>query len=289
MDQRDVTQAIGRVQAHLIDAGSGPAVLMVHGSQAWAYAWRFQIPVLADAGYRAIAVDLPGEGYSQADETFDYSIPGMSDFLSQVLDHFNLPSAVLMASSAGGLPVLDFAIRHPERIDGLVLASTCGVSHRLPLLWRMARVPALGEAMGWFLSEGIVRQNLREAMVDPNSFDEKDVKAYYQPLTRPEAWKTNLKIERSWDPSFVEENISRIRCPALIVWGEKDPWHPVDMAQEFARRLQRADVKILPGCGHLPHEEQPQEFNRLLLAFLSERIPMIGKQTDGSGIYQHAI
>ena len=289
MDQPDFTQAIGSVQAHLIDAGTGPAVLMVHGSQAWAYAWRFQIPALASAGYRAIAIDLPGEGYSLADKTFDYSIPSMSDFLGQLLDHFNLSSAVWMASSAGGLPVLDFAIRHPERVDGLVLASTCGVPHKLPLLWRMARIPLLGETMGWFLNEGIVRQNLREAMVDPNSFNETDVKAYYGPLTRPGVWKTNLKIERSRDPSFVEENIGRIRCPALIVWGEKDPWHPVDMAQEFARRLQGAYVKILSGCGHLPHEEQPQEFNRHLLAFLSERISIIGKQTDGSRIFQHAV
>lgn len=68
-------RAIGMLNTHLVIRGNGPAVLMVHGSQAWSYAWRFQIPELAQAGYQAIAVDLTGNGFSSAKSDFDYSIP----------------------------------------------------------------------------------------------------------------------------------------------------------------------------------------------------------------------
>ncbi len=261
---------IGMIRTHLVVSGNGPAVVLVHGSQAWSYAWRFQIPELAQAGYQAIAVDMPGNGFSSAIAGFDYSIQGMSSFLSAVLDHFNLPTAVFMASSAGGLPVLDLAIRQPERVERLVLVSTCGIPHRLPLFWRLARVPLLGELMGCFLSERVVRQNLNDAVFDPSCMTDQDVKAYYIPLAKRAVWEANLKIERSQNASFVEKNLDRIQCPTLIIWGENDAWHPVAMARDFTRQIEGSQLVILPRCGHLPHEEQPDVFNSLMIKFLSD-------------------
>jgi len=258
----------GLLEAHISHSGYGPAVLMVHGSQAWSYAWRFQVPVIAQAGFQAIAVDLPGNGYSQAAPTFDYSIQGASRFLGAVLNHFETGPAVLVASSAGGLPVLDLAIRQPELVRGLVLVSTCGVAHPLPLLWKLAKAPLLGELVGIFLNEKLVRQNLLEAVYDPRSITDQDVTAYTEPLKRPGAWNANLKIERSWDPTFVEQNLEQIQCPTLVVWGENDPWHPLEMAHTFAKRIKRAQLKVFSLCGHLPHEERPDDFNQLLVEFL---------------------
>lgn len=254
---------------HLVDAGAGNSVVLIHGSQAWAYAWRYQIEPLAAADYRVIVPDLPGSGYSDLSHTADYSIAALSRFLGDLLDELKIGQAVFVASSAGGLPVLDFAIRFPERVAGLVLSSTCGVPHHLPVLWRLIRWPLVGELMGFFLNESIVRSNLQEAFYDRRLITDEIVSAYWGPLRRSGFWKTNLKLERSWNPSFVEEQIQSIRCPTLIIWGEDDPWHPVRMAHEFGRRIQGARVEILPACGHLPHEEQPEVFNRLLLGFLS--------------------
>ena len=263
---------LGVPQVHFSIRGQGPAVLMVHGSQSWSYTWRFQLPALDEAGYQAIAVDLPGNGYSQALPTFDYSIRGMSNFLTAVLNHFGLSSAVLVASSAGGLPALDLAIRQPERVTGLVLVSTCGVHHQIPWLWRMARIPLIGELMGILLNEKLVRQNLVEAVYDAGSITDQDVTAYTKPLKRPGTWKANLKIERSWNPVFVEENLELIQCPTLVVWGEDDPWHPLEMAHEFTKRIKGAQSKILSRCGHLPHEERPDDFNQLLMEFLLSQV-----------------
>lgn len=261
-------QAIGMIRTHLVVSGNGPAVVLVHGSQAWSYAWRYQIPELTQAGFQVIAVDLPGNGFSTARANFDYSIQGMSTFLCAVLDHFDLPSAVFVASSAGGLPVLDLAIRQPGRVERLVLVSTCGVPHRLPSLWRLARIPVLGELMGLLISPGMVRKSILEAVFDPSCVTDQDVRAYYLPLSKPGVWEANLRIERSWNSTFVEENLAKIHCPTLIVWGKHDPWHPLKMAYELARQIKGSRLEVLSRCGHLPHEEQPDVFNRLILEYL---------------------
>ncbi len=262
----------GRQTIHLFEAGSGPAVVLVHGSQAWAYAWRHQLGPLAAAGYRAIAPDLPGSGYSSLDDGGDYSVEGLSGFLGDLLDALQLERAVFVASSAGGLPVLDFAIRHPARVTALVLSSSCGVPHREPLLWRLLRWPGVGEAMGLFVSFSMTRDTLRGMMFNKSLVTDECVSAYLDPLRRPGAWRAVLKLERAWRPAWVEANLERVASPALIVWGRDDPVHPMAMAHELGHRIGSAQVKLLPACGHLPHEERPDDFNRLVIPFLARQL-----------------
>lgn len=262
---------VNSLTVHLVEAGSGPAVLLVHGGQAWAYTWRHQLEPLAGAGYWVIAPDLPGSGYSDL-TGHQPSIEGLSGFLGDLLDMLGIEQAAFVANSAGGLPVLDFAIRHPERVTALVLASTCGVPHTEPILWRLLRWPLLGEAMGLFVTAWMVRDNLRQMVYENDLVNDEMVTAYLDPLRRPGAWRANLKLERNWRPGWVEANLERITAPTLVVWGQDDPWHPVTMAREFDRRIQDARVEILPACGHLPHEEQPDDFNRLVLEFLAHHL-----------------
>jgi 4,5:9,10-diseco-3-hydroxy-5,9,17-trioxoandrosta-1(10),2-diene-4-oate hydrolase len=257
---------------HLVEAGDGPALLLVHGGQGWAYTWRRQLGPLADAGYLAIAPDLPGSGYSDL-VGHEASIEGLSRFLGDLLDALEIERAAFVANSAGGLPVLDFALRRPERVAALVLASSCGAPHTEPVLWRLLRWPLLGEVMGLFVTAGMVRSNLRQMVYDESLIGDEVVTAYLEPLRRPGAWRANLKLERNWRPGWVEANLEQITAPTLVVWGQDDPWHPLSMAHEFGQRLADAQVEILPECGHLPHEERPADFDRLVLEFLAKRLP----------------
>lgn len=268
---------VSNLSVHLLakypkgEAGRGPAVVLVHGGQAWAYTWRHQLRPLAGAGYRAIAPDLPGSGYSDLTGC-QISIDGLSGFLGDLLDALEIEQAAFVASSAGGLPVLDFAIRRPERVTALVLASTCGVPHTEPLLWRLARWPLMGELMGLFVTPGMVRSNLHQAVHDDSLITDDVVSAYHGPLRRPGAWRANLKLERNWRPAWVEANLERVTAPTLVVWGQDDPWHPLSMAREFGRRITGAQAVVLPECSHLPHEERPADFNRLTLEFLVQHL-----------------
>ncbi len=260
---------VGRKNIHLVEMGNGPAVVLVHGSQAWAYAWRYQLEPLAAAGHCAIALDLPGSGYSALDDS-DYSIEELSNFLGDLLDCLQIERATF-SSSAGGLPVLDFAIRRPERVTALALASSCGAPHREPFLWRLLRWPVVGEAMGLFVSPATVRETLRQMVHDQSLITDDCVSAYLEPLRRPGAWRAVLKLERNWRPAWVEANLEWVTVPTLVVWGEDDPVHPAAMAHDFTRRIKGAQVEFLPACGHLPHEEHPDEFNRLVADFLAHQ------------------
>ena len=254
---------------HILDSGQGKPVVLVHGSQAWGYTWRHQLPVLSGAGYRALAPDLPGSGYSDLSLAADLSVAGLSAFLERLLDNLEIQEAVFVASSAGGLPVLDLAIRHPERVLALVLASTCGVSHREPPLWRLSRWPLVGEAMGLFVGRPVVRRTLREMVYDPDLVTGDVVDAFLDPLRRPGAWPAILKLERGWDPTWVERHLERITAPTLLLWGQNDPYHALSMAHEFAARLSNSRLEMFPCCGHLPHEERVEDFSRVLIEFLA--------------------
>jgi len=265
------TLEVEGISIHFVSEGKGTLVFCVHGSQSWAFTWRYQVKPFAEAGYQVVAIDLPGNGYSAAPSHHDYSVAGNSRLISRVLDGLHAQQVVFVASSAGGLPVLDFAIRHPERTGALILSSTCGVHHSLPGLWNLVHLPLVGEAARLFLNPPLIRKNLVEAFADPQKVTAEIVEAYLRPLLRPGSWTTNLRTERNSDPTFVEQHLKDIHSPALIIWGQEDAWHPATMAEVFHRQLPQAEVEILSNCGHLPHEEQPESFNQLALSFL-ERI-----------------
>ncbi len=254
---------------HIVEAGGGNyPVVLVHGGQAWAFAWRRQLEPFAAAGYHAVAPDLPGSGHSDLPRNDDYSIEGLSGFLMSLLDTLQIGRAAFVVSSAGGPPVLDLAIRHPERVAALVLASTCGVPHTQPLLWRLVRLPLAGEAIKYLLRPSLVRDQLRQMVHDKTLITDDVVAAYYEPLHRPGAWQAQLKRERRWRPGWVEANLERITAPTLVVWGRDDPVHPLKMAREFGQRIRGAQVEILSDCGHLPHEEQAETFSSVVVSFL---------------------
>ncbi len=263
-----MTAVAGR-PTHVVHQSAGRPIVLVHGSQGWAYTWRHQIGPFAAAGYRVVAPDLPGCGYSSLDVP-DPSIPGLSRFLVALLDALEVERASFVASSSGGLPVLDLAIRHPERVDRLVLDSTCGVPHRLPWLWRQITRPVVGEAAGLLLSRRRIRSTLRDAVRDRSRITDEVVEQYYRPLHRRGAWAVQLRLERASRPEWVEEHLGDISAPALLIWGADDPWHPMGMVEEFRRRLQRTQLRVMPDCGHMPHEEWPDTFNAAVLRFLDE-------------------
>lgn len=111
---------------------------------------------------------------------------------------------------------------------------------------------------------------MRDVVHDRALVTDQVVEEYYRPLRRKGAWAAQLRLERASGPAWVEEHLDRIAAPTLLIWGEEDPWHPLAMAEEFRRRLPSTRLRVIPGCGHVPHEERPDEFNAAALPFLAE-------------------
>jgi pimeloyl-ACP methyl ester carboxylesterase len=239
--------------------GVEPPVLWLHGvpqsSEMWA-------PFLERAG--GVAVDLPGFGRSGKPAGFDYSIAGYARFLEAFLDHLGL-ARVRLAMHDWGAVGLAFAQAHPERVERLaavdVVPFLTGYRwHRVARLWR---APVAGELAMGFTGRAVVRR--ATGLPDP-AVDE--VMEHFDHGTQ----RAILKLYRSAPPAALAAagaQLARVGAPALVVWGERDPFLPARFADALAAALPDARAERLAGAGHWPWLDRPEAVE-LVGGFLSD-------------------
>ena len=235
----------------------GTPVLYVHGVPTSADDWT---PFLALGG--GIAPDLPGFGRSGKRADGAYTMEGYDRWLEAFLDHLEIERFRLLVHDWGGVGLL-LAQRFPERVERLVVADCVPLLpgyrwHRMARLWRTAGVGEL--AMG-ATNRFVLKQLTRES------------NATAGPM--PEAWLdevmagfdvgTQRAILRLYRSSPVEKlalaglDLERITCPALVVWGEQDPYIPAGFADAYAGALGgEVETLRLPDAGHWPWLDRPE-------------------------------
>ena len=268
----------GGVRARVIEEGEGEAFLLVHGVGAWAENWLPVMRPLADAGYRAIACDLPGHGQSgraRRVRYFDSDDPYYVRFALDVLDALGIERANLFGHSLGGAIAGIAALAAPHRVRRLVLVSAGGLGADLPRTLRLSAIP-LAHLLARFLSDEDARAYVRSCFYDPRRVPEwlyADAIRY----TRAGAGAEFCRVMNQVATVFgVRESLRRawlrrlgtLRCPTLVVWGREDAVLPVSHAEAARELIPHARVEIVPGAGHLLMVECPQEFTRIALAFL---------------------
>lgn len=257
------------------DIGSGePAVLFIHGLGAQWRVWLPTIPAIA-ASRRVIAPDLPGFGISTPADG-PVSVEGFADVLDQLCDRLGLGPVVVVGSSLGGLIATELTLRHPRRVERLVLVGAAGI---VPTRGEHAKTVAFiwgGLVMGRSL-QGARRQIasrpwLRKAVLSRLAHDASRIPpdlVYEGVLEAPglgtrhalDAGLAHLTPER-------EDRLAQIDCPVLVIWGEKDALLPMRHARELTRLIPGARLVAFPETGHIPMVEQPKRFNRTLLEFI---------------------
>lgn len=261
-----------------IGPADGPPVVWIHGLSGSWQNWLENLPVFAEAGFRCVALDLPGFGASPMPrETI--TISGYGHIVDELLTELGIDAAVVVGNSMGGFIAAELAIRFPRRVERLVLVSAAGISIEDLRNDRAAAVLrrldfALTAGAGWFASKSAwvaSRERLRRATLSV-------VAAY------PERLPAALAAEQlrgSGKPGFVpalealtsypiKERLPDIACPTLIVWGTLDKLVPVKDAHEFARLIPDSRKVIYPGTGHVAMIERPVAFNELLAGFIAE-------------------
>jgi pimeloyl-ACP methyl ester carboxylesterase len=268
---------VGGQAINVIDLGSGPPVVFVHGLTGSWQNWLEQLPVLAE-DHRVVALDLPGFGQSPMPRE-KISIPGYGRVVEGVLDALDLDAVALVGNSMGGFIGAEVAIQFPARVERLVLVSAAGLSiefqrndHVLRVLRRVERrLTAWG---GWLASRSdtlVRRRRTRRALLAI-------VAAHPELLPGPLSAE---QLRGSGTPGFVDaldaltdypirERLPEIACPTLIVWGEDDRLVPVRDAFEFERLIPKARKVVYRDTGHVAMLERPAAFNALLEGFLHE-------------------
>lgn len=264
------------VRTHYIEMGSGSPVVFVHGLGAWSYSWRKNLEFTAGLGYRVIAVDLKGFGLSGKPEPVsrgDYTVADHAKFLKHFLEALWIEKADIVGNSMGGSAALYFAFTYPEATRRIVVVDPACYKQRFPLLLWAVKAPLLGRISEIFMGRTTAKMVLKQVYADSKKITDDMVEAYAMPLSLTggkRAFRMSTKRLLPEDYDRVISAYKQIKAPALVVWGEKDGWISPDMGRRLAKDLPNARLTIMKDCGHMPMEECPQGFNKLLAGFLKK-------------------
>ncbi len=262
---------------NLVDIGSGPPLIFIHGLSGCWQNWLEQIPHFARE-HRVIAVDLPGFGQSEM-PVEEISISGYADTIDALMSELQIDGASIVGNSMGGFIGAELAINHPGRVERLVLESAAGLSIESIRTERKQGLRHRAEniaffSLGWVASRShqvARRARLRHALLLL-------VAAHPGRLPAPLAVE---QVKGSGKPGFgdaleamcrypLRDRLEQISCPTLIVWGDKDRLVPLKDASVFERLIPDARKVVYEDTGHVPMMERPARFNADVRAFLHE-------------------
>ncbi len=260
----------------VIDRGSGPAVLLVHGWPDSVHVWRHQIPVLVDAGYRVIAPDLPGFGQSDRPAEVDaYKLQTILGYLKGILATLGVERVRVVGHDWGASISWLFTTVFPTQVEQLVALS---VGH--PLAGREDGLAQWEKHWYflWFLfpgaAETILPKNnwalFREFLRNPG-----DIEHYIEDLSRPGALAATLNMYRAnISPTAVGGDapaLPPIQCPTLGIWGSEDLAMSESQMQNSGKYIKGSwQYERIDGAGHWLSTEEPERINTLLLNFLKK-------------------
>lgn len=257
------------VNLYCEQAGEGEAVVFLHGYTGSSQDWANQLAHIS-AKYRAVAIDHRGHGRSEAPAAEeDYSIYIFSQDVYELLKELGIDRCCLVGHSMGGFMALQFVLDHPETVRVLVLVDTSSGDYDSPpgypelkaKLYDLARNNGLEAAFEY------------DAAHNPTRIERFEKHPEMREIARQRVLNTSVDgyifASRSfgkWKP--VTDRLHEIKVPTLIFWGDEDaPFQRPSLT--LKESIPRAELIIVPGVGHNPHEEDPDIFNEALIKFLS--------------------
>jgi len=257
--------------------GAGSPIILIHGFGEFVESWAFNIEPLSEH-YRVYALDLPGHGLSDKPAN-GYAFSLSAGFVANFMQALGINRATLIGHSIGGFMCLSTAISFPEKVDRLVLVDSGGTSKEMPLRYRLAALPILGEIMVEPTLKAGLRMGIKGTFYNPDLVTDEMVNMTYKYLRMRGAKRAMLEIIRestnlSGPPpgAVIIDKLNRVSAPTLVIHGAQDKTVPVDEVENASKLIPGARLAVFEECGHAPHLEKPAEFNETVLAFLqSER------------------
>ncbi|HEY6802238.1 MAG TPA: alpha/beta hydrolase [Pyrinomonadaceae bacterium] len=260
-------------RVHYQEAGdpSAPVMVLIHGFASSTLVWSKVFLELAAAGFRVIAPDLMGYGYSGKPRNAEYTIAGQARLINGLLETLQINQAVLVGSSYGGAVAATCALDYPARVEKLILVGA--VSNDRPLefnLMRLFGAPFFGEVVSPLLigSRRLLRMRMKR-VYDRHAWvlDERRVDARHQPLRASSTHRAMIRTVRGWNAERIARDAHLIRQPTLLLWGENDRDIPLADGEHLHNEISGSRLIVFLNCGHLPHEEYPETFTKIVTDF----------------------
>ena len=264
-----------------IEAGpaDAPVILLVHGNGISLDTWRPWVKVLA-ADYRVVALDLPGHGLTRSPQGWDADPQAFAEVIHQFADKLKLERFTLVGQSLGGFAAWEYALKHPERLDSLVLVAAAGWPDERPefkerdqsVISRLLRTEWGRRLLRDLDSTAILKNGMLLAYANDAMVTDALVARYAELGRGPGHRQIAVDMMGTWPkwPMASAERLSAIRVPTLILQGEKDELVPADHGRKFQAAIPGSKLIVYQGVGHVLNEEVADRSANDLKAFLGE-------------------
>jgi 2-hydroxy-6-oxonona-2,4-dienedioate hydrolase len=259
------------VRTRVLQAGSGPELILLHGTGGHLEAYSRDIAGLAE-DFHVTAYDMVGHGWSDLPD-MHYTIDVLSDHLIGLMNALDLERPHLSGESLGGWVVAWTAAHHPDRVGRLVLNTPGNIANKPEVMTRMrdSTMAAVQDP-----SDATVRRRVEFLFHDTSMVTDELVNLRRAVYSRPGFVQaiTNtlvlqdpvIRADYSWDPSWVEQVVA----PTLLLWTDHDPTGGLDEAAMLLDWLPDARLHVISGAGHWPQWEKVDDFLAAHRAFLRD-------------------
>lgn len=270
---------------------SGPPVLFIHGFGGNADQFRLNAPILAEKGYKAYALDLLGYGYSDKPNPRKYPVNDLYNFdtwsaqVSCFIEEVIKEPCVLVCNSIGGVVGLQSAINRPDLVKGVVLINmslrmlhvkkqSILIRPLVLLLQTVLRESGIGNLFfKQVATKSALKNILGQAYANPADVTDEVIEVILAPGLAPGAADVFLDFI-SYSGGPLPEDLLEgmpLQIPVRILWGENDPWEPIELGRSFAAYPCVDEFVTIPGGGHCPMDQVPDRVNAELLRFLDTK------------------
>lgn len=276
--QKEIVLRAGTV-AHIdvtiryIDAGEAQksTILLMHGIPTWGYLYHLTIAPLVRAGYRVLAPDFLGHGWSDRRDRFDRSFQDQARMIIALLDALQLERVDVVGHDTGGAVALILAIEHRGRVHRLVICNAVCydrfdddmLDFGHPLRWKPRPIKDLVTALEESLASGLSNRRqltpeFREGIIAPWASEEGKL-SLIRNASALNANQTMALVDRHGD----------ISAPTMILWAMDDPWQKSEDGRRLSREIPGAVFKALKGASHWVQQDAPEAFVAALLEFFA--------------------